>query len=122
MGLPLRARLELALKRSRRRSQGAPYPKVVRELAVAYARQERNAGRSWTEVATSSGLPASTLQKWVEDGEEPTVEGTRALVPVEIREEKACAVTRELVLVSPRGFRLEGLGLGDALEALARLG
>ena len=58
------------------------------------------------------GIPHETVRRFC------GADTTTALVPVEIVDEPARA---GLTLVSPEGYRIEGLGVGDAAEILRRL-
>ena len=114
----------------------------MRREVVAFARRSRAAGWTWGQVGSALGLPPTTARRWVLRAEAlgdeaaealggPAVDPGRAaetappVVPVKVLEEAArppsCAPAA-LALVSPRGFRLEGLSLEAAAQLLAVLG
>lgn len=88
-----------------------------------HAAARRAGGEMWEPIAASLGLNRTTVCGWVaalgsERGE---------LVPVVTVPEREVEPRPALelscpVLVSPRGWRLEGLSLAAALAALERLG
>lgn len=87
-------------------------PRSLKDRAGAWIRDQRAAGRTVAELATELGVAAGTILRW-SDG------GARALVPVQIVPDRTAA---SAVLVSPSGFRIEGLSLADAVRALRELG
>ena len=88
-------------------------PDAVRGKVVDYARAQRACGESWKTIAQEVGLSASGLQRWFQDAPHLT---QVKIVPD--REPDAPKVS----LISPRGYRIEGLTLLEALHALGRLG
>ena len=94
-----------------------PFPVHIRAAVVRYA-CSRRPGTSWAALGEALGLAGSTVQRWCADAPTATSEDT-ALVPVVVGPSVEPAAA--LVLVSPRGFRLEGLALDDALLLLDRL-
>ena len=116
--------------------RGIYYPDALRERVSAWAYRRRDQGAPWPVIAAELGCQSSTLRRWVQ------VEGVRrrknskpgtALVPVqvvgasplvaaEMMPIEAAAELPRLSVVSPAGFRIEGLTLDDALLALQRLG
>lgn len=74
------------------------------------------AKRGLRGLARRLSLHPKTLKTWMEDAGLASVP---MVVPVEVVEPSA--TNGALVLVSPSGYRLEGLTLGDALQALTRL-
>jgi transposase-like protein len=114
--------------------RGIYYPDALRERVRVWAYQRREQGAPWPMIAAELGVNNSTLRRWVQaEGrhrrkhERPST----ALVPVEIMDissassaHEASATTTEvrICLVSPGGFRIEGLTLDEAIAALQRLG
>lgn len=110
-------RLKAELERQSRRRERRRYPSELRDAAVRYGMGVRAAGGSCREAAASLGLRAATLQKWMR--ERPAGEPRGAFRRVELVEE-ARPVT--LVVVTPRGLRIEGLGLTDVMTLVERMG
>ena len=93
------------------------YPAAVRAAAVALARARRREGCSFSKTAGELGLRAPTLYLWLRR------KPARLLRPVAVIEATpAPAAARSLpgpVLVTPHGYRIEGLD-GAGLAALLR--
>jgi transposase len=95
-------------------------PDAVRAQVLAYTRRQRAAGRSWTRIAHTVGLSVGSLKNWSR-----TPPPARTLVAVEVAPEvtPASAVPPPaLVVVSPGGYRVEGLDLPTASALLRALG
>jgi hypothetical protein len=93
---------------------------------LAYVEAARDEGLAWRQIADRVGLSESALRRWREadDGRDRV-----ALLPVEVSgEEGAWAGTAPsqiagaLTLVSPGGYRVEGLGVEQLAALLARIG
>jgi hypothetical protein len=80
-------------------------------VALARERSEEPLGR----VAAELGVTAMSLQRWLEQGEPARFR------PVEV-EPEAVAISqgRGLVLITPRGYRVEGLE-AETLSSLLRV-
>ena len=139
-------RLRAAVAALGPRKRGRRIPSSVHTLAVAYAKRGRAFGRSWKAMSREVGLSSESLRRWTEAAAAREHSEGVSVVPVTVRRlahgqaeatahggaEGLVPATREvspaiggdspLVLVSPHGYRLEGLGLGEArllLEALS---
>lgn len=83
---------------------------------MAWAAGRRAAGASWQQVKRELGQQFDTVRRWCTA---ETAAPTRALVPVRIvRDEPA---VRAVAVVSPTGFRVEGLTLSEAAALLREL-
>ncbi|HTE56562.1 MAG TPA: hypothetical protein VK698_37170 [Kofleriaceae bacterium] len=103
---------------ARVRGRGKRYPEGLRRRVTAWARQRRDGGASLQVLSKELGLSMETVRRWTATARDSTPART-ALVPVEVIEEPTA---RLAVVVSPSGFRLEGLTLDEAVAVLARLG
>ena len=88
---------------------------------LAYARRQRAAGYSWTRIARTVGLSVGALKNWAQ------VPGpARTLVPVAVTASSGVTTPAvspaALVVVSPGGYRFEGLDLATASALLRALG
>ncbi len=108
------------------RGPGKYYPDELRTRIAAWARRRIARGESVSGSALALALDRRTLSTWLQrrggdaGREREQVEPTgTALVPVEIVEALPAPTT--ITLVSPSGYRLEGLTVDDAVRALARL-
>jgi hypothetical protein len=89
----------------------------VRAQVLAYTRRQRGAGRSWTRIAHTVGLSVGSLKNWSR-----TPPPARTLVPVEVAARPPEVPVAALVVVSPGGYRVEGLDLATASALLRALG
>ena len=106
------------IERCRRgRSQRAVrYPPNLRHAVVELTRSALTSGSSVRIAAEKVGLPLQTVQRWLQ----ATVAG--GLRPIEVRSEEpveAINADSGLVLVTPGGYRVEGLEV-ESVAALLR--
>jgi hypothetical protein len=100
-----------------RRGRTTRIPDDVRATVLAYAGQAREAGHSWRQIGEAVGLSGTAVQRWWPGG----AVQRRAFVPIAVTatsEHEPAAV----VLISPAGYRLEGLDVETAARLLDRLG
>jgi hypothetical protein len=83
-------------------------PKLRRQIA-AVGRGLRAEGRSWFKIGREIGLPGETVRRLCE---------APGFVAVEVADG---AVTRDLAIVTPSGYRVEGLDVETVVALLARL-
>lgn len=100
------------------RGRGKRYPAELRGRVAAWAQGRREAGASWVDVAQELGLGLDTVRRWCVP-KKPAVT-SRSLLPVRVVESPA--EPARLILVSPNGFRVEGLTLTEAASLLKALG
>lgn len=103
------------------RGRGKRYPSRLRQRITAWIQREIADGRGARELARRLGVHRDTLAAWLQDA---TASG--ALVPVEVittptLAEPAVVGARTVSVVSPSGFRVEGLTLEEAGALLSRL-
>ena len=123
------------LLRFSRESPMAPYPSQVRSLVVSYAQREIGDGVNFKQISRLVGIPANTIRYWWTQAQmqmERRSKATRkedaprspAPVRVKQKEDSTSSVSPvgpgRLVLVTPGGYRLEGLALEEALLVLER--
>ena len=96
------------------------YPPAVRAEILGLAQQAQAAGISRGRLAAGLGLPRWTITRWQRRAPR------RALRRIAIRPEPASsgppAPSPGLVLVTPQGWRIEGLDLDTLLRVLALRG
>jgi len=100
-----------------RTGRGVRYPRELREAAVACAQEALRAGKRVEAVAADLGVSGVTLARWLERS--PGVR--RVEVVLEPTAGAMAQPAKSLVLVTPQGYRVEGLDLGMMavlLEAL----
>jgi len=99
------------------KGRGKRYPERLRGEATRYARERRAEGASYGCIGRELGLGLETVRRWCLRATGESATGA-ALVPIEVVPEPT---DDGLVLVSPSGFRLEGLELREAIAALGAL-
>lgn len=80
---------------------------------MSWGAGRRASGAGWSELAEQLGVPVVTLQSW--QASASLLPSPPRLVPVEILEEPS---TAPLTLVSPTGWRIEGLPLALVAQLL----
>ena len=124
------ASIRALLLARRPKSWSLGYPPDVRERAAAYARARRAAGVRPDAIATELGISRHSVLAWSRAAEEAR---RLELVPVVVMTGEppplpgadsgpSHAVALSPVLVSPRGFRVEGLDVQALGALLERLG
>lgn len=113
------SRLRRELERASRRARRRRYPAALRERAVRYARMRQARGAVRREIAAELGLNLRTLSNWL-DGRGRF----RAVEVIDARRETTASPTSAVVLVvlTPRGLRIEGLDLDGVAALVARVG
>lgn len=97
------------------KGRGKRYPADLKRRVVAYARRQRDAGATYDAVAEALGLALETVRRWCSISSDARAS---TLVPVEVVAEPSSPVT----IISPSGYRLEGLAPAEAVAVLRALG
>ena len=97
---------------------GTRYPEDLRAEIVTLARAGRAAGRSLGSLARGVGLSVPTLTGWLR---RPAPGRLRRVTVAPSPSPAIVAPARPLVLVTPQGFRVEGLDLATMVTMLRRL-
>ena len=85
-------------------------PDLRRQISFV-GRQLRDEGRSWNAIGAELGMRGESVRRLCEDA-------APGFAPVEVLNE---IVARGLVLVTPSGFRIEGLDAAGAVMLIRRL-
>ena len=96
-----------------------PYPRADRDEAVRLCREMAAAGMSLRESGEQLGLNPSTLRRWC-----LTATSSRTFAEIVVRRETEVTIAstpRELSVVSPSGWRIEGLELSQVSMLLGDL-
>jgi hypothetical protein len=96
----------------RERGRGKRYTSSLKERIARAATQLRRRGQGWQTIGSFLGIPHETVRRF------SGASMTTAFVPVEVVEAPSSG---GLVLVSPEGYRIEGLGVDEAAAILRRL-
>lgn len=101
------------------KGRGKRYPVELKARLVAYATRRRAAGARFATIGEELGLGYETVRQWCTDAERGSAlaAAPTRVVPVEVVAEGRSAIA----IVSPSGFRLEGLDMAEAVAALRAL-
>ena len=95
--------------------RGKRYPWELKARITEFAQERRGEGASWAQIAEDVGIAFETLRRWCI----ATGATSRAMVPVHVVSDEA---ERSVSIVSPTGYRIEGISLRDAVAVLRALG
>ena len=96
------------------RGPGSRVPELLRSDITAYARERQAGGASLEEIAAEVGLTRETIRNWLR-----SAKADRELVPVAIVPEIVEGAA--IVVVSPQGYRVEGLDVAGVATLLRML-
>jgi hypothetical protein len=96
----------------RERGRGKRYTPILKGRIAEAATTLRRQGQGWQAIGKFFGIPHETVRRFC------SANSTTALMPVEIVDEPRRTA---LTLVSPEGYRIEGLDVGGAVEILKGL-
>jgi hypothetical protein len=99
------------------RGRTTPIPREIRERVLAFVGEARRRGESWEEIHREIGLSASALQRWWR-----VRESRSRLRAVHVVADETTSARTPVAVVSPRGYRIEGLTLQQAQALLGQLG
>ena len=97
------------------RRRGARVPEALRAQILAYAEQRRATGARVEAIARETGVSGESLRRWMAGAPRRR---RPAMVAVEIRPERGGA---GVVLLTPGGYRVEGLDVAGAAALLRQL-
>lgn len=98
---------------------GKRYPAALRGLAVRFAAEAAAAGWSASRIARRLGVASATVERWCQLPRSAGSEG--GMREVVVSEERSSASERHAVLVTPEGYRIEGLRREDLVELVQAL-
>ena len=115
MDTKLRAFRKQAREENRgRKGLARRYSRELRLDAVAYLNRKKRDGASVERIASELGVSNWSLSRWARESERLGV-----VVPVEVT---ASEESKELSLVTPGGYRVEGLSEEGLVRLVGRLG
>ena len=92
------------------------YAPEVRQHVGLWLQQRHLAGAGWTDLGTTLGISNTTAKAWAL----AAAKQANSLVPVLIEEEPTLPAPSP-ILVSPSGYRVEGLSIDDIAQLLRTL-
>jgi hypothetical protein len=101
---------------ARDRGRGKRYPEALRARVTAWLRRQVSSGAAIQAAAAIIEFDNETARRWLRASSPPAT----ALVPVEVV--AAPDARRAVSVVSPTGYRIDGLTLEEAVVLLRRLG
>lgn len=106
-------------RRSLPAGRGTRYQGPLRQLAVDFAAEAKAAGWSANRIARRLGVSWATLERWCEAPPEAALGG--GMREVVVREAAPSSIELGAVLVTPEGYRIEGLEREDLVGLLQAL-
>ncbi len=106
--------LRVAITKSRVGQSRWRCPVPLRDEIVGYAKARRHSGASVLRIARELGVSETGLTRWLQ-----IESGTLRRVRVQA---SSASTPTKLALITPGGYRLEGLSTSSAAELLRRLG
>ena len=101
-----------AAERAKAASGRIRYSEEMRSFAVRYAKGRIGRGSTVSASAKELGVAEATLNKWLKRND--------AFRQIQIRPDKSD--TRTVTLITPNGYRLEGLDIESAASILRAIG
>lgn len=119
----LAAQLRAAILQQRPSAARDGFDADLKAQVVRFARQRRDAGATWDDIAESIGLSTRTVRAWCKAT--PVAAMVRVQVVVDGEpwvESRLVEADNTLCLVSPRGYCVQGLNLDQLADLLGRVG
>ena len=115
-------RLRAAVVALGRTKRNQPIPLALRAELITYARAARARGVAWGAIARAIGVSMTGLKRWFA-ALPPVRRGAPVLrrVRVTATPDSQASVNRALCVVSPQGYRVEGLDIAAAAVLLRAL-
>ena len=114
-------RIRTAVQRQQELRNGTAirYPEQLRRQALSYASRRQGAGDSLKSISRRLGLRSQLLFYWQKKASSGVLRRVKIISKPEQRATRA--ETGQLVLVTPRGLRVEGLEVAALAELLKAL-
>ena len=121
--------LAAALRQARARRDPEGYPTELRRRAGAWLARGRSRGETWVALGAALGLSSTTASNWARSSPEAgflpvRTEPTPAPPPepLSTAPPPSAVPPSSAVLVTPRGYRVQGLSTDALVFVLERLG
>ena len=99
-------------------AHGRRYPAGMKELILGWIDRARSQGMNVTEATRRLGVSQNQLSNWRAASRSAQRRSEAALVRVNVVDDTA---SPQLAVVSPSGFRVEGLTIAQAIEVMRGL-
>jgi len=106
--------------RSNKTIPGRNYPDGLRAAVLAHTVERRGVGDGIHAIAQSLGLNPNTLYGWLRAGAAPAA-GFRKVRVASVPRERPSSAPSAPILVTPQGFRIEGLDVSGLVAVLRSL-
>ena len=104
------------------RGRGRKYAEDLRRRITAWCRQRRAAGARLRELSVEVGISAESVRRWLMGAEESDATALRPVEIVAATEQVPRDGDPTIRIVTPRGYRIEGLAIGDVIAIMRVLG
>ena len=102
--------------RGARKKGARPYTAEMKATALQLAKALQSSGVSMEVAAKRLGIPPATIYVWRSES------APKKMVPVMVARAVPAAPSMTMRLISPHGYRAEGLSVGVAVAMLRELG
>jgi len=114
--------LRAALRSERPKNSGDGYPPALRERVGRWVSAQEAGGARLAELAQQLGVSATSLRTWARSAGGSQEKKTSGFLPVVVKSEGIPAVLESgLMLHTPQGYRVSGLGLHELVSVLRSL-
>ena len=104
------------------RGRGRKYAEDLRRRITAWCRQRRAAGAGLRELSVEIGVSAESVRRWLMTAAESDATALRPVEIVAATEQVPRDADPTIRIVTPRGYRIEGLAIGDVIAIVRVLG
>lgn len=95
---------------------GRKFSPEMRSSILVWVERARQEGLTVVEAGRRIGIPSPQLHGWITASRR--LRKNLALVPIEVAKPRSATSNAHVSLVAPSGFRIEGLTIEQAVEAL----
>lgn len=98
------------------------FSQAERSFAIMFARKKLSKGISQSKISAQLGIGNSTLYSWLGSPPKRKKGFKRVKVKPDVLNVQPIIDNNTVTIISPRGFRLEGIRLDKAVALLSELG
>lgn len=112
---------EVRRLKARSKENGLRYSVEMKSFCAEYGKSRVRDGVRPAKIALELGINVATLNKWMEMGDICKSRKSRGFRAVRVEQHKENESTELVTMVSPGGYRLEGLSIRNAALLLREL-